>query len=182
MTFSAIWAIHRMRLVVNTFEYFSGCWYCFCCGLAGYLPIIKFARQVTEEFRQHDWQLADGDRCYCMAIGKKVERHQSSLDDHQMRVSALEGRVAGLEGQITMVSGYSESVHHGVVEMCGFKRLTDLIAEERRGFYATERANLVARNAMESNYYLRCVRQEFHGVAGGDGTGGDEPLDNAESE
>ena len=64
------------------------------------------------------------------------------------QVTALEGWVTGLEGQINMVSDYSEPVHHGLVELGGFTRVTDLTAEERRGLYATERANLVARNAI----------------------------------
>ena len=103
------------------------------------------------------------------------------------QVSALEGWVTGLEGQITIVSDYSESVHHGLVEMGGFTRVTDLTAEERRGLYATERANLVARNAMGSNYYLRGIRQQFHGSATGDRTDNPEndesmPGESAEEE
>ena len=38
-----------------------------------------------------------------------------------------------MEGQITMVSDYSESVHHGLVELGGFTRVTDLTAEEEEG-------------------------------------------------
>ena len=36
--------------------------------------------------------------------------------------------------------------------------------------YAKERANLVARNAMGSSFYMRSVRQQFHGAAPGDNT------------
>ncbi|CAL1167350.1 unnamed protein product [Cladocopium goreaui] len=124
-------------------------------------------RWTREEFRQHAWQLADGDRVY--------GEQRSSLNHTMEQVSALEGWVSGLEGQIAMVSDYSESVHHGLVELGGFTRITDLTAEERRGLYATERANLVARNAMGSNYYLRGIRQQFHGSATGDNT--DNPED-----
>jgi len=126
------------------------------------IAVVKFMQWTREEFRQHAWQLADGDRAY--------GEQQSSINRTMEQVSALEGWVTGLEGQITMVSDYSESVHHGLVELGGFTRVTDLTAEERRGLYATERANLVARNAMGSNYYLRGIRQQFHGSATGDNT------------
>jgi len=51
------------------------------------------------------------------------------------QVTALEGWVTGLEGQINIVSDYSEPVHHGLVELGGFTRVTDS-AEERRGLVA----------------------------------------------
>ena len=114
------------------------------------IAAVKFVQWTREELRQHAWQLADADRAYI--------EHQNSIDRTVEQMSALEGWVTGLEGQITMVSDYSESVRHGLVELSGFTRVTDLTAEERRGLYATERANLVARNAMGSNYYLRGTR------------------------
>ena len=52
----------------------------------------------------------------------------------------------GLMLMITMASDYSESVHHGLVELGGFTRLTDLTPDERRCMYNAERANLVSRN------------------------------------
>ena len=119
---------------------------------------VKFVQWTRKEFRQHAWQLADEDRAY---IG-----HQDSVDRTSERVAPLEGWVAGLEGQITMVSehSYSESVHHGPVELGGFTRVADLTAEERALRLRPEKgANLVVRNAMGSNFYLRGVRQQFHG-------------------
>ena len=73
------------------------------------VAVVKFMRWSREEFRQHAWQLADGDRAY--------GEQQSSINRTMEQVSALEGWVTGLEGQITMVSDYSESVHHGLVEL-----------------------------------------------------------------
>ena len=135
---------------------------------------VKFVQWTREELRQHAWQLADADRAYIV--------HQNSIDRTMEQVSALEGWVIGLEGQITMVSDYSESVHHGLVELGGFTRVTDLTAEERRGLYTTESANLVARNAMGSNYYLRGIRQQVHGVGAGDNTDtGDATMEEGES-
>jgi hypothetical protein len=118
---------------------------------------VKFVQWTRKEFRQHAWQLADEDGAYIV--------HQDSVDRTSERVAPLEGWVAGLEGQITMVSeySYSESVHHGPVELGGSTRVADLTAEERRCVYASEGANLVVCNAMGSNYYLRGVRQQFHG-------------------
>ena len=86
---------------------------------------VKFVQWTREELRQHAWQLADADRAYIV--------HQNSIDRTMEQVSALEGWVTGLEGQITMVSDYSESVHHGLVELGGFTRVTDLTAEEGEG-------------------------------------------------
>ena len=86
---------------------------------------VKFVQWTREELRQHAWQLADADRAYIV--------HQNSIDRTMEQVSALEGWVTGLEGQITMVSDYSESVHHGLVELGGFTRVTDLTAEEEEG-------------------------------------------------
>jgi len=110
------------------------------------IAAVKFVQRTPEEFRQHAWQLADADRAYIV--------HQDASDRTTEQISALEGWVSGLEGQIRMVSNYSESVRHGLVELDGFTRVTDLTAEERRGLYASERASVVARNAMGSNYYL----------------------------
>ena len=73
------------------------------------VAVVKFMRWTREEFRQHAWQLADGDRVY--------GEQRSSLNHTMEQVSALEGWVSGLEGQIAMVSDYSESVHHGLVEL-----------------------------------------------------------------
>ena len=131
---------------------------------------VKFLQWTKEEFRQHAWQLADADRAYIV--------HQDAIDKTTEQISAVEGWVSGLEGQITMVTDYSESVPHGLVELGGFTRVTDLTAEERRCLYASERANLVARNAMGSSYYLRGVRQQFHGVGHGDTTG--DPMSGSE--
>ena len=64
--------------------------------------------------------------------------------------------VAGVEGQITMVSDYSESVHHGLVELGGFTRLTDLTPDERRCMYSAERANLVSRRSEERRVGKEC--------------------------
>ena len=104
----------------------------------------KFAKHVSEELSSHSY----GDRCY----GNQQQR----LESQQESLSALEGWVANVEGQITMVSDYSESVHHGLVELGGFTRLTDLTPDERRCMYTAERANLVSRNAMGADYYMRC--------------------------
>ena len=128
----------------------------------------KFAKHVSEELSSHSYQLADGDRCYGNQE-QKLERQQESL-------SALEGWVANVEGQITMVSDYSESVHHGLVELGGFTRLDDLTPDERRYMYTAERANLVSRNAMGADYYMRCVRQQFGGGRG-QNTDGDEAME-----
>ena len=118
----------------------------------------RFAKDVREELSSHSYQLADGDRCY--------GNQQQKLDSQQDSLSALEGWVANVEGQITMVSDYSESVHHGLVELGGFTRLTDLTPDERRCMYNAERANLVSRNTMGADYYMRCVRQQFGGGRG----------------
>ena len=75
-----------------------------------------------------------------------------------------------------MVSDYSESVHHGLVELGGFTRLTDLTPDERRCMYNAERANLVSRNTMGADYYMRCVRQQFGGGRG-QNTDGDEAME-----
>ena len=75
-----------------------------------------------------------------------------------------------------MVSDYSESVYHGLVELGGFTRLTDLTPDERRCMYTAERANLVSRNAMGADYYMRCVRQQFGGGRG-QNTDGDEAME-----
>ena len=48
------------------------------------------------------------------------------------QVTALEGWVTGLEGQINIVSDYSEPVHHGLVELGGFTRVTDSGRREER--------------------------------------------------
>ena len=126
---------------------------------------------MNEELSSHSYQLADGDRCYSC-----YGNQQQKLENQQESLSVLEGWVANVEGQITMVSDYSESVHHGLVELGGFTRLTDLTPDERRYMYTAERANLVSRNAMGGDYYMRCVRQQFGGGRG-QNTDGDEAME-----
>ena len=128
----------------------------------------RFAKDVRGELSSHSYQLADGDRCY--------GNQEQKLNSQQESLSALEGWVANVEGQITMVSDYSESVHHGLVELGGFTRLTDLTPDERRCMYSAERANLVSRNTMGADYYMRCVRQQFGGGQG-QNTDGDEAME-----
>ena len=42
--------------------------------------------------------------------------------------------------------------------------------------YSAERANLVSRNTMGADYYMRCVRQQFGGGQG-QNTDGDEAME-----
>ena len=98
-------------------------------------------------------------------MGVQVVELDTAYTDYSGRLISAEFGLGEAARDLEFLQDYASSIHYGLVEVGGFRRYHELIPDQSRHMYATERANLTSFHVMGGDRYMRLVNQHSTGCS-----------------
>ena len=136
-------------------------------------------KRLAHDLFHHGNQLADCDDGY----QQHLDRIHSLRDDLRL----LDGRIELSRTDLARVEESLESqadavldIHYGLIVLGGYTPVEAVSADRTRHMYAMERGNLISRNVLGADTYMRLIRHQNSGI--GRGEEDTDPQEDAEEE